>query len=123
MPSLDAQWIIGTIIAVAIALGMQIGGIRADVRELRADMREDLRDMRQDLRDMRTGLRGIDDRLRAVEQAVKPDQPVEQGGASPSDAALLVKHARLAPGAASDPYGWSVARSWARSPPRMLVML
>ena len=70
MPSRDAQWILGTIIAIAIALGMQLGGLRADVRELRADMREDLRDMREDLHD-------IEARLRAVEQAVNPDQPVE----------------------------------------------
>ena len=68
MPRRDAQWILGTIIAIAIALGMQLGGIRADVRELRADMREDLRDMRTDLR-------SIDARLRAIEQAVKPAQP------------------------------------------------
>ena len=77
MPSRDAQWILGTVIAIAIALSMQIGGIRADVRELRADVREDLRDMRTDLRDMRTDLRGIDERLRAVEQAVQPDQAAE----------------------------------------------
>ena len=70
MPSRDAQWILGTVIAIAIALSMQIGGIRADVRE-------DLRDMRTDLRDMRTDLRGIDERLRAVEQAVQPDQAAE----------------------------------------------
>ena len=50
MPSRDAQWILGTVIAIAIALSMQIGGIRADVRELRGDVREDLRDMRTDLR-------------------------------------------------------------------------
>ena len=70
MPSRDAQWILGTVIAIAIALSMQISGVRADVRELRADVREDLRDMRTDLR-------GIADRLRAVEQAVKPNQPAE----------------------------------------------
>lgn len=70
MPSRDAQWILGTVIAIAIALSLQIGGIRSDVRELRADVREDLRDMRTDLR-------GINDRLRAVEQAVKPNQPAE----------------------------------------------
>ena len=63
MPSRDAQWSLGTVIAIAIALSMQIGGIRADVRELRADVREDLR--------------GIDERLRAVEQAVQPDQAAE----------------------------------------------
>ena len=70
MPSRDAPWILGTVIAIAIALSMQISGVRADVRELRADVREDLRDMRTDLR-------GIADRLRAVEQAVKPNQPAE----------------------------------------------
>lgn len=45
MPIRDAQWILRTVIAIAIALSMQIGGVRADVRELRADVREDLRDM------------------------------------------------------------------------------
>ena len=61
MPSRDAQWILGTVIAIAIALSLQIGGIRADVRELRGDVREDLRDMRTDLR-------AIDERLRAVNE-------------------------------------------------------
>ena len=77
MPNRDAQWILGTMIAVAIALSMQVGGIRADLRDLRADLRDLRAGVREDLRDMRADLRGIDDRLRAVELAVKPDQPAE----------------------------------------------
>jgi len=42
MPSRDAQWIIGAILAATVALSVQIAGIRTDVRR-------------------------IDDRLRAVE--------------------------------------------------------
>ena len=70
MPSRDVQWILVTVVAIAIFLSMQIGGIRADMRDLRADVREDLRDMRADLR-------GIDERLRAVERAVQPAQPAQ----------------------------------------------
>lgn len=64
MPSRDAQWVIGTIVAAVIALSVQMGGIRSDLVEIRADMRE-----------MRGDIRSLDDRLRAVEIAFgKVDQ-------------------------------------------------
>lgn len=57
MPSRDAQWIIGTIVATAIALSVQMAGIRSDIAEIRTDLRR------------------LDDRLRAVEIAFgKVDQ-------------------------------------------------
>ena len=57
MPSRDAQWVIGTIIAAVIALSVQMAGIRSDIAEIRTDMRS------------------MDDRLRAVEIAfAKVDQ-------------------------------------------------
>lgn len=34
MPSRDAQWIIGAILAATVALSVQIAGIRTDVRRL-----------------------------------------------------------------------------------------
>ena len=34
MPSRDAQWIIGGVLAAAVALSVQIAGIRTDVRRL-----------------------------------------------------------------------------------------
>ena len=34
VPSRDAQWIIGAILAAAVALSVQIAGIRTDVRRL-----------------------------------------------------------------------------------------
>ena len=70
MPSRDVQWILVTVVAIAIFLSMQIGGIRAGVHQLCADVHEDLRGMRVDLR-------GIDERLRAVERAVQPAQPAQ----------------------------------------------
>ena len=64
MPSRDAQWVIGTIVAAVITLSVQMGGIRSDLTEIRADMRE-----------MRGDIRSLDDRLRAVEIAFgKVDQ-------------------------------------------------
>jgi len=58
MPSRDAQWIIGTIVAAVIALSVQPVGARSDHAEIRADMRE-----------MRADMRCLDDRLRTVEVA------------------------------------------------------
>ena len=58
MPSRDAQWIIGTIVAAVIALSVQLAGVRNDHAEIRTD-----------IRGLRTDMRGLDDRLRAVEIA------------------------------------------------------
>ena len=49
MLSRAAQWIIGTILAAAVALSVQMAGLRSDHAELRTDVRR------------------LDDRLRAVE--------------------------------------------------------
>lgn len=49
MPSRDAQWIIGAILAAAVALSVQIVGLRGDLAEMRIDVRR------------------LDDRLRIVE--------------------------------------------------------
>lgn len=49
MPSRDAQWIIGTILAATVALSVQMAGLRGDHAELRTDVRR------------------LDDRLRVVE--------------------------------------------------------
>lgn len=49
MPSRDAQWIIGAILAAAVALSVQIAGLRGDLAEIRLDVRR------------------LDDRLRTVE--------------------------------------------------------
>ena len=45
------------------------------------------------------------------------------GGRRQVDAARRSDRADAALVASRNTYGWSVARSWARSPPRMLVML
>ncbi len=34
MPSRDAQWVIGVIVGALIALSVQIGGVRTDLRRL-----------------------------------------------------------------------------------------
>ena len=60
VPSRDAQWVIGTIVAAAIALSVQMAGIRSDHSEIRTDMRR------------------MDDRLRTVEIAfAKVDQRID----------------------------------------------
>ena len=90
MPSRDAQWIIGLIFLVAVALGIQKAGIRDEIRDLRADMRADMRALDDrltteiaNLRGELAGLRGelaaqiraLGDRLREVEIALgKVDQ-------------------------------------------------
>ena len=62
MPSREAQWIIGTIVAAVIALSVQISGGHAELRS-------DIREIRSDIREIRSDIRGLDDRLRAVEIA------------------------------------------------------
>ena len=41
MPSRDAQWIIGTILAAAVALSVQMAGLRTEQAEIRTDIRRD----------------------------------------------------------------------------------
>ena len=56
MPSRDVQWIIGAILAAAVALSVQIAGLRSEHTAIRAELGE-----------IRTDVRRLDDRLRAVE--------------------------------------------------------
>ena len=93
MPSRDAQWIIGSILIVAIALGVQNAGIRDEVRDMRADIRDvradvralddrlttEIANLRAEVADLRgevtAQIRALDDRLRNVEIAFgKVDQ-------------------------------------------------
>ena len=83
MPSRDAQWIIGSILVVAIAIGVQNAGIRDDIRDVRADMRADMRALDDRLTteianlraEIAAQFRALDDRLRDVEIALgKVDQ-------------------------------------------------
>ena len=78
MPSRDAQWIIGTILAAAVALSVQMAGLRTEHAEIRTDMRTEHAEIRTDMRtehaeiraevgEIRTDIRRMDDRLRAVE--------------------------------------------------------
>ena len=56
MPSRDAHWIIGAILAAAVALSVQIAGLRSEHTAIRSEVAE-----------LRTDVRRMDDRLRAVE--------------------------------------------------------
>ena len=56
MPSRDAQWIIGAILAATVAISVQIAGLRNEHIAIRAEVAE-----------LRTDVRRMDDRLRAVE--------------------------------------------------------
>lgn len=102
MPSRDAQWIIGSILAAAVALGVQNAGIRDDVRDVRAEVRaldarltteianlraevtEQIRDLdsRMDaldgrLRNVEIAFGKIDQRLLTIERVLLPAQPPE----------------------------------------------
>ena len=86
MPSRDAQWIIGTILAAAVALGVQNAAIRDDVRDVRADVRAldarltteiaNLRaEVTEQIRGINSRMDALDGRLRNVEIAFgKVDQ-------------------------------------------------
>ena len=60
MPSRDAQWIVGAVLAAAVAISVQIAGLRTEHAEIRTDMRTEHAAIRTDMRRM-------DDRLRVVE--------------------------------------------------------
>ncbi len=71
MPSRDVQWLIGVVVAAAVAIsvqtGVQFAGLRSEIAGLRGGIGE-----------LRTDLRRLDDRLRAVEIALgKVEQRLE----------------------------------------------
>ena len=75
MPSRDAQWVIGTIVAAVIALIVQMGGIRSDLAEIRTDIRElraDVRRLDDLLRAVEITLGKVDQRLLIIERVVLP---------------------------------------------------
>ena len=93
MPSRDAQWIIGSVLAAAVALGVQNAAIRDDLRDVRADVRDVRADVRaldarvtteianlraevtEQIRNLSSRMDALDGRLRNVEIAFgKVDQ-------------------------------------------------
>ena len=96
MPDRNSQWIIGTILTVAIALSMQMAGLRADINQLRNETNQrfslvenEMNQIRTEINQLRTEmnqrfsemnrrLESFDERLRAVEIAfAKVDQRLE----------------------------------------------
>ena len=82
MPDRNSQWTIGTLLAVAIALSMQISmqtaGLRAEMNQLRTEMNQLRTEMNQRFSEMNRRLDSFDERLRAVEIAfAKVDQRLE----------------------------------------------
>ena len=93
MPDRNAQWTIGTLIAVAIALSMQMSmqtsGLRADINQLRNEMNQRFTQLRNEMNQLRNEmnqrfsetnrrLESFDERLRNVEIALgKLDQRLE----------------------------------------------
>ena len=65
MPSRNAQWVIGTIVTVVVALSVQMAGIRADLTTLRADMS----DLDERLRTAESSIHQLDERLVTIERA------------------------------------------------------
>ena len=53
MPDRNAQWTIGTLIAVAIAMSMQTSGLRADINQLRNEISEFRNEMNQQFNQIR----------------------------------------------------------------------
>ncbi len=72
MPSRDAQWIIGVIVGAVLALSVQIGGIRTDLRVQIAAVQEDLRRMDDRLRAVEVEFGKIDQRLATLERLHLP---------------------------------------------------
>ncbi|MDE2907109.1 MAG: hypothetical protein OXQ28_13625 [Acidobacteriota bacterium] len=72
MPSRDAQWIIGVIVGAVLALSVQIGGIRTDVRVQIAAVQEDLRRMDDRLRAVEVEFGKVDQRLATLERLHLP---------------------------------------------------
>ena len=89
MPDRNSQWTIGTLLAVAIALSMQISmqtaGLRAEMsqlrtemNQLRTEMNQRFSEMNQRFSEMNRRLDSFDERLRAVEIGfAKVDQRLE----------------------------------------------
>ena len=82
MPDRNSQWTIGTLLAVAIALSMQISmqtaGLRAEMNQLRTEMNQLRTEMNQRFSEMNRRLDSFDERLRAVEIGfAKVDQRLE----------------------------------------------
>ena len=72
MPSRDAQWIIGVIVGAVLALSVQIGGIRTDLRVQVAAVQEDLRRMDDRLRAVEVEFGKVDQRLATLERLHLP---------------------------------------------------
>ena len=86
MPDRNAQWTIGTVVAVAIALSMQMSmqtsGLRADFNQLRSEMNQRfsetnrrLESFDERLRNVEIALGKLDQRLEIIERIVLPDAP------------------------------------------------
>jgi hypothetical protein len=72
VPSRDAQWIIGVIVGAALALSVQIGGVRTDLRVQIASVQEDLRRMDDRLRAVEVEFGKVDQRLATLERLHLP---------------------------------------------------
>ena len=72
MPSRDAQWIIGVIVGAVLALSVQIGGVRTDLRVQIAAVQEDLRRMDDRLRAVEVEFGKVDQRLATLERLHLP---------------------------------------------------
>ena len=72
MPSRDAQWIIGVIVGAVLALSVQIGGVRTDLRVQIAAVQEDLRRMDDRLRGVEVEFGKVDQRLATLERLHLP---------------------------------------------------
>ena len=86
MPDRNTQWTIGTLLAVAIALSMQISmqtaGLRAEMNQLRTEMNQRFSEMNrrldsfdERLRAVEIGFAKVDQRLEIIERVVLPDAP------------------------------------------------
>ena len=64
MPDRNTQWVIGTLFAVAVAMSMQISGLRGDMNQLRNEVRSEMSELRGEMRSEMSELRGEMNQLR-----------------------------------------------------------
>ena len=65
MPDRNTQWIIGTFVIAAVAMSMQIFGLRGSMNELRSEMNQRFSEMRGEMNQLRSEMRGEMSQLRS----------------------------------------------------------
>ena len=65
MPDRNTQWIIGTFVVAAVAMSMQIFGLRGDMNQVRNEMSQLRSEMSSEMSQLRSEMRGEMNQLRS----------------------------------------------------------